>query len=85
MDEETSVPADRSWSVQNWLTVISLMVLVGAEVFGVALSGGWAIAGLLDLGPVVGYVLMALFSALGVYVMTLLWRRAVAVERRGLP
>lgn len=65
-------------------TVICLMILVGAEVFGVALSAGWAIAGLADLGPVVGYILMGLFSAAGLYVMALLWRRAIAVERRGV-
>lgn len=78
------MPADHHWNTSSLLTVVSLMLLVGAEVFGVALSAGWAIAGLFDLGPIIGYVLMGLFSALGFYVMTLLWQRAVAVERRGL-
>ena len=57
-----------------------MMVLVGCEVFGVALAAGWALAGLFELGDVFGYGLMALFSALGVYVMLRLWRRAAAVE-----
>lgn len=78
------MPASQ-WNPTSLVTVVSLMVLVGAEVFGVALSAGWAIAGLFDLGPAVGYALMALFSGLGVYVMLVLWRRAVAVERRGTP
>lgn len=65
---------------RSFLTVLSVMVLVGSEVFGVALASGWAIAGLLELGDLVGYVLMALFSLLGVYLMAQLWRRASAAE-----
>lgn len=65
------------------LTVVSVMILVGAEVFGVALAAGWAIAGLFELGETVGYVLMAAFSLLGAYVLLHLWRRAHAVETRG--
>ena len=75
----------RPLTASHLSTVICLMILVGAEVFGVALSAGWAIAGLFDLGQAAGYVLMALFSGLGLYVMVLLWRRAIAVERRGAP
>ncbi|MET0527812.1 MAG: hypothetical protein ABW003_05610 [Microvirga sp.] len=59
---------------------MSIMVLVGAEVFGVAISAGWAIAGLLELGDVVGYALMGLFSLLAIYFLVNLWRRCVAVE-----
>ena len=64
----------------NLLTVVSVLILVGAEVFGVALAAGWAIAGLFELGDTVGYVLMALFSLLGLYAMLLLGRRALQVE-----
>ena len=64
----------------NLATVISVMILVGAEVFAVALAAGWAIAGLFELGDTVGYVLMAAFSLLGLYAMLILWRRAVHVE-----
>lgn len=65
---------------RSFLTVLSVMVLVGSEVFGVALASGWAIAGLLELGDLVGYALMALFSLLAVYIMAQLWRRASAAE-----
>jgi hypothetical protein len=65
---------------RNLITVISIMILVGAEVFGVAISAGWAIAGLFELGDIVGYVLMALFSLFALYVLAGLWRRCVAVE-----
>ena len=65
---------------RNLLTVISVLILVGAEVLGVAFAAGWAIAGLFDLGDAIGYVLMVLFSLLGVYALVLLGRRALHVE-----
>jgi hypothetical protein len=64
----------------NLLTVVSVLILVGAEVFGVAVAAGWAVAGLFELGDAVGYALMAAFSLLGLYAMLLLWRRAVQIE-----
>ncbi len=70
----------KSTNWRNLITVISIMVLVGAELFGVAISAGWAIAGLLELGHIVSYVLMVLFSLLAVYFLVNLWRRCVAVE-----
>ncbi|MGP9820629.1 hypothetical protein ACTZWW_11485 [Salinarimonas sp. NSM] len=56
------------------------MILVGVEVFGVALAAGWAIAGLFELGDTVSYVLMALFSVLGLYLMWGFWKKAVEIE-----
>lgn len=70
----------KSTNWRNLITVISIMILVGAEVFGVAIAAGWAIAGLLELGHMVGYVLMGLFSLLAIYFLVNLWRRCVAVE-----
>lgn len=60
------------------LTMISMMVLIGIEVFAVTIAGGWALAGLFELGELVGYGLMGLFSLFGVYLMVQLWRRAQA-------
>ena len=65
---------------RNLITVVSIMILVGAEVFGVAISAGWAIAGLFELGDYVGYFLIVLFSLFALYVLVVLWRRCVAVE-----
>ncbi len=65
---------------RNLITVVSIMILVGAEVFGVAISAGWAIAGLFELGDIVGYILIGLFSLFALYVLVVLWRRCVAVE-----
>jgi hypothetical protein len=64
----------------NLLTVVSVLILVGAEVFGVAIAAGWAIAGLFELGDTVSYGLMVLFSLFGIYAMLILWRRAVVIE-----
>ncbi|NNM70981.1 hypothetical protein [Enterovirga aerilata] len=61
-------------------TLVSLMVLVGIEVFAVALSGGWAIAGLFELGQTVGYGLMGIFSLAALYMMVQFWRRATSVQ-----
>ena len=71
-------PTRTHW--RNVVTVASIMVLVGVEVFGVALAGGWAVAGLFELGTTMGYVLMALFSLFGAYLLLILWRHCVAVE-----
>jgi hypothetical protein len=65
---------------QNLVTVISMLILIGTEVFGVALAGGWALAGLFELGDTVGHALMGLFSLLALYVVYLLWRRAAHIE-----
>jgi hypothetical protein len=65
---------------RNLITIISVLILIGTEVFGVALSAGWAIAGLFELGDTVAYGLMGLFSLLGLYGMLALWRSSVRVE-----
>lgn len=65
---------------RSYLTLSSMMILVGIEVFAVALTGGWAIAGLFELGEIVGYVLMAGFSVFAAWIMLQLWRRATAAD-----
>ncbi len=65
---------------RNLLTVASVLILIGAEVFGVAFAGGWALAGLFELGDTVAYGLMVLFSLLGLWAMLWLWRRSVEVD-----
>ncbi len=65
---------------RNLLTVVSVLILIGTEVFGVALAAGWAVSGLFELGDAVGYALMGALSLLGLYIMLTLWRHATAVE-----
>ncbi len=67
-------------NTRNLITIVSMMVLVGTEVFAVAIAAGWAIAGLFDLGDHVGHVLMVLFSLVAAWVMLQLWRKATSIE-----
>jgi hypothetical protein len=67
----------------NWRnvgTILSLMILVGAEIFGVALASGWAIAGWFQLGTTIEHALMGLFCLIGAYALFLFMRKAVSVE-----
>jgi len=67
----------------NWLhvnTVLSAAVLIGAEVFGAAYAGGWAVAMLLGLGDLGVIILRVLFFATGIAVMMSFIRQASRVE-----
>ena len=48
----------------NVVTVLSAAILIGAEVFGAAFAGSWALATLFDLGGLGARVLDGLFVAL---------------------
>jgi len=72
--------AARRTNWRNLIMVVSLGILIAVELFGVALASGWALAGLFELGEIVGYVLMALFSVLAGYAMLNLMRRVLKVE-----
>jgi hypothetical protein len=76
------------------VTVISAAILIGAEVFGAAFAGGWALAilappetfGLPMSQEAWTHVLQAVLFALGVFVMVVFIRNASRVEpftRRG--
>ena len=62
------------------VTVISAAILIGAEVFGAAFAGGWAIGSLFDLGPTGDTVLRGLLFVLGLVVMAAFIRNARRVE-----
>ena len=90
MSEPTQVPARTQAAGQvNWqnvLTVVSAAILIGVEVFGAALAGGWALAILFELGDYGAYLLQAIFTVLGVLAMVSFVRNASRVEpfvRRG--
>jgi hypothetical protein len=65
---------------RHFITVLSLAILVGTEIIGVALAAGWAIAGLTGLGPTVSYVLMGLLSVIGAYALVVFIKQAVRIE-----
>jgi len=73
-------PAGRRIIWINVLTVVSAAVLIGAEVFGAAFAGGWAIAGLFNLGEYGGYGLQAIFFVIGLVIMGNFIRAAQRVE-----
>ena len=62
------------------ITVISAAILIGAEVFGAAFAGGWALAGLFRLGETGGYVLQSIFFLIGLVIMASFIRAARKVE-----
>jgi hypothetical protein len=67
----------------NWLnviTVISAAILIGAEVFGAAFAGSWAIATLFDLGGLGARVLDIVFVICGFAIMAQFIRGAHRIE-----
>jgi nitric oxide reductase large subunit len=62
------------------ITVISAAILIGAEVFGAAFAGGWALAILLGLDDTGAHIVQAVLFALGVVVMIAFVRAAQRVE-----
>ena len=80
MNDRPSLSGDRRIAWQNVLTVLSAAILIGAEVFGAAFAGGWAIANLLDLGPYGVHILQGIFFLLGIAVMVTFIRNARQVE-----
>jgi hypothetical protein len=64
----------------NVLTVVSAAILIGAEVFGAAFAGSWAIATLFELGGTVARVLDIALMLLGLVVMARFIRNAQRIE-----
>jgi hypothetical protein len=64
----------------NVITVISAAILIGAEVFGAAFAGSWALATLFDFGGVGQRVLDGLFVLCGIAIMAQFIRNAHRIE-----
>ncbi|HEX5509570.1 MAG TPA: hypothetical protein VFX37_13795 [Pseudolabrys sp.] len=64
----------------NALTVISATILIGAEVFGAAFAGSWAIATLFSLGALGARILDILLMLCGVAIMVQFIRNAHRIE-----
>lgn len=62
------------------LTVVSATILIGAEVFGAAFAGSWAVASLFNLGDIGARILDALFMLCGIAIMAQFVRAARRVE-----
>ena len=64
----------------NVVTVISAAILIGAEVFGAAFAGSWALATLFDLGGIGQRILDGLFVLCGIAIMVQFVRNAHRIE-----
>ena len=62
------------------MTVLSVTILIGAEVFGAAFAASWAIATLFDLGGIGARALDILFMLCGVAIMVQFVRSAHKIE-----
>ena len=80
--DATTAPAPKSRRV-NWLnvlTVVSAAILIGAEVFGAAFAGSWAIATLFELGSWAARVMDVILLGLGAVIMAQFIRNARRIE-----
>ena len=64
----------------NVVTVVSAAILIGAEVFGAAFAGSWALATLFDLGSLGARVLDVVFVLGGIAIMAQFIRNAHRIE-----
>ena len=62
------------------ITVISAAILIGAEVFGAAFAGGWALAILFGLDDTAAHILQAVLFGIGVLIMVAFIRAAQRIE-----
>ena len=77
MRDLASTRAPRRILWQNVSTVLSAAILIGAEVFGAAFAGGWAIANLIGLGTSGVYAFQIAFFVIGLAVMVAFVRNAM--------
>ena len=72
--------SDRHIVWLNVLTVVSAAILIGAEVFGAAFAGSWALATLFDLGNIGQRILDGVFVICGIAIMAHFIRHAHRIE-----
>jgi nitric oxide reductase large subunit len=80
MSQQPASTASRQIVWPSVITVISAAILIGAEVFGAAFAGGWALAILTGLDDTGAHILQAVLFGLGVLVMVAFIRAAQRIE-----
>lgn len=80
MSSQPSASTSRQIVWPSVITVISAAILIGAEVFGAAFAGGWALAILFGLNDLEAHILQAVLFAIGVFVMVNFVRGAQRIE-----
>ena len=78
LPSSSSAPRQIEWA--SVVTVLSAAILIGAEVFGAAFAGGWALAILFGLDDTAAHILQAVLFGLGVVIMVAFIRAAQRVE-----
>ena len=80
MSPQTASTSSREIAWPSVITVISAAILIGAEVFGAAFAGGWALAILFGLDDTAAHILQAVLFGIGVLIMVAFIRNAQRVE-----
>jgi hypothetical protein len=80
MSQTTAPAGSRRIIWPSVITVVSAAILIGAEVFGAAYAGAWALGTLIGLDEIGQHILEAALVAIGIYVMYLFIRGARTVE-----
>jgi glycosyltransferase A (GT-A) superfamily protein (DUF2064 family) len=80
MSAQTSPTGGRQIAWPSVITIISAAILIGAEVFGAAFAGGWALAILLGLDDTGAHILQAVLFGVGVLIMITFIRAAQRIE-----
>jgi hypothetical protein len=77
---DTNSAARRRIYWPSVITVVSAAILIGAEVFGAAFAGGWALAILMGLDDTFALVIQGILFVIGVAIMVTFVRGAQRVE-----
>jgi nitric oxide reductase large subunit len=80
MNAQPTPSGSRQIAWPSVVTVLSAAILIGAEVFGAAFAGGWALAILFGLDDTGAHILQAVLFAIGVLIMAAFIRAAQRVE-----
>jgi hypothetical protein len=80
MSTPSSQTGGRRIHWQNVSTVVSAAILIGAEVFGAAFAGGWAVGNLFNLGPYGVHIAQGAFFLCGIAIMVGFLRAAQRIE-----
>lgn len=80
MTKQPSATTGRRIYWPSVVTVVSAAILIGAEVFGAAFAGGWALSILFGLDTFGEHILQAVLFGLGVLIMVGFIRNAQRVE-----
>ena len=77
---DTNSTAQRRIYWPSVITVVSAAILIGAEVFGAAFAGGWALSILMGLDDTFALVIQGILFVIGVAIMVVFVRGAQRVE-----